>query len=91
MTRILLLYATTYGHTLEICARMQQILEGEAGHKVKLASIGEAPSLDLATFDKIVVGASIRYGRHSRQVIEFIRRNVAVLEKKPNAFFQSIS
>jgi menaquinone-dependent protoporphyrinogen oxidase len=52
-----------------------------------LVPIGEAASLDLETFDRIVIGASIRYGKHSRQVIDFIRRNVALLESKPNAFF----
>jgi len=87
MARILLLYATTDGHTREICLRMQQVMEREDGHRVRLVPIGEAASLDLETFDRIVIGASIRYGKHSRQVIDFIRRNVALLESKPNAFF----
>ena len=33
------------------------------------------------------MGASIRYGKHRPQVYAFIKRNEAVLESKPNAFF----
>ena len=38
-------------------------------------------------FDKIVIGASIRYGKHSPQIYQFIGRNLPVLESKINAFF----
>jgi menaquinone-dependent protoporphyrinogen oxidase len=36
---------------------------------------------------RIVVGASIRYGRHRPALVEFIQRNAAVLNRKPSAFF----
>jgi menaquinone-dependent protoporphyrinogen oxidase len=45
------------------------------------------PGIDLTPFDKVVIGASIRYGKHQHQVLDFIKRNQAALENRPNAFF----
>jgi len=86
MAEILLIYATTDGHTLEICQRLKQVIE-QRGQQVQLLAIAEAPMVDLERFDKIVLGASIRYGKHGRQVYEFIERNRQILDSKPNAFF----
>ena len=86
MARILILYSTTDGHTREICKRLQRQIEN-AGHQVVVVSITDAPDIDLGLFDKIVIGASIRYGKHSQAVHDFIQRNQAVLESRPNAFF----
>jgi menaquinone-dependent protoporphyrinogen oxidase len=86
MTGILILYSTTDGHTREICQRLGQVIE-QAGHQVKLMSIGDQPDVDMKPFDKIVLGASIRYGKHGKQVYEFIERNERILDSKPNAFF----
>jgi menaquinone-dependent protoporphyrinogen oxidase len=86
MARILILYSTTDGHTREICERLRRQIEN-AGDQVVVDSITEAPDIDLGLFDKIVIGASIRYGKHSPAVPDFIKRNQALLESKPNAFF----
>jgi len=43
--------------------------------------------LDLEAYDKIILGASIRYGKHDKKVYEFIEKNQTLLEGKPNAFF----
>jgi menaquinone-dependent protoporphyrinogen oxidase len=83
---ILIIYSTTDGHTRAICQRLQQVVEQQA-HKVKLVSLNDEPHVDLAGFDKYVLGASIRYGKHKPEVYEFIRRNRLVLEGRPNAFF----
>ena len=86
MAKILLLYSTRDGHTREISWRMQQALMQE-GHEVTLAPLSDAPVLDMQPFDKIVVGASIRYGKHSSQLYEFVESNLGLLDSKPNAFF----
>lgn len=84
MARILILYSTTDGHTIEICKRIKQTLEN---HDVKLADLKDTSSLTAGTFDKVVIGASIRYGKHQPLVNEFIAGNQALLEAHPNAFF----
>ncbi len=86
MSKLLIVYATTDGHTLRICQRIQAVIE-QAGHQVTLVRVQEAGTCVLESYDGIVVGASIRYGKHSPLVFEFVRRNQAVLDGRPNAFF----
>ena len=86
MARILIVYSTTDGHTKKICLRLKELIE-KYENPVTLIAIEEASSFDLNVVDKIVVGASIRYGKHSPQVYEFIRINRQCLDSKANAFF----
>lgn len=86
MAKTLIIYSSTDGHTGEICLRLQRVLE-QQGHQVTLVSIGEAGGIDPDSFDRIVIGASIRYGKHSREVVDFIKRHIKALEAKPSAFF----
>lgn len=86
MARILVIYSTTDGHTLKICRVLQRVMERNA-HRVTLVSIHDWREVDLPAFDKIVIGASIRYGRHGRQVADFIDDNRSLLDSRANAFF----
>lgn len=86
MATILIIYSSTDGHTLKICRRLQCVIEQQK-HHVKLVSIDDAPVTDLKPFDKIVIGASIRYGRHRPAVYAFIKNNRETLDSKANAFF----
>jgi menaquinone-dependent protoporphyrinogen oxidase len=85
MANILIAYSTTDGHTREICLRMQAVIESP--HQVTLLPLGECTANDLQAFDTIVIGASIRYGKHHPSVIEFANRNAQILDSKANAFF----
>lgn len=64
---------------------MKAIIE-EKNKVVTLVSI-DTKEINLNEFDIIVIGASIRYGKHNKIVYEFIRNNQEVLERKENAFF----
>jgi len=86
VARILIAYSTIDGHTLKICDRIRQRLERE-GHRVALAEIGAGAKLDAEAYDKIVVGASIRYGKHRKEVYEFVDAHLRLLARKPGAFF----
>lgn len=86
MARILVIYSTTDGHTVKICGVLQRVIE-QNGHQMTLVSVTEAPQVALQDFDKIVIGASIRYGKHNPLVARFIEDNQTQLESKPNAFF----
>jgi len=83
---ILIIYSTTDGHTLQICRRLQAILQAH-GDRITLVALADSPGLDLPSFDKIVVGASIRYGKHRPELVEFLQRNGPLLDARPNAFF----
>lgn len=87
---ILLIYSTTDGHTRQICQRLKKRLElSRDGTAVRVTSValGDVSSGDLASFDKIVVGASIRYGKHRPELLTFLQQNASLLNARPNAFF----
>ena len=86
MPAILILYSTVDGHTLTICRTIKERVE-RSGHTVTLASIEDAGTVDPRHFDKVVIGASIRYGKHRPSVLQFIDTNLPLLDSKPNAFF----
>ena len=86
MSAILILYSTVDGHTRTICERIGRALEA-AGRGVTLARIEDAGNIDLPAYDRIVIGASIRYGRHRPSVFKFVEANRSLLERRPSAFF----
>ena len=85
MKSTLIIYSTTDGQTLEICQKIFSNLN--VSESSKIIPISKAEELGLNQFDKIIIGASIRYGKHKPELYEFIKKNVACLETKENAFF----
>jgi menaquinone-dependent protoporphyrinogen oxidase len=86
MARILIAYWTTDGQTRRICERLRSVIEAR-GHSVVLADLRDEPRPDPAAHDKVVVGASIRYGHHHKVVVDYIDRHLEALQQRPNAFF----
>ena len=86
MADILIIYSTTDGHTGKISRHLQQQIE-QYNHRVEVICLDDNADVELEPFDKIIVGASIRYGKHSKQVYEFINKNRQILESRANAFF----
>ena len=90
MASILIVYSTTDGHTRKICGYLSDKITA-AGNDVRVVHVDVARDReagpDLEAFDKIVVGASIRYGKHSKAIREFVTERQAQLDAKPNAFF----
>jgi menaquinone-dependent protoporphyrinogen oxidase len=86
LRNILIVYSTTDGHTPRICAHMKRIMEGP-DWQVTILALEQANPLDLSTYDRIVIGASIRYGKHQPAVARFIERHQSALERQPSAFF----
>ena len=85
MKKTAIIYSSTDGHTVKICEKIIEILKHES--IISLSSIEEADSLDLESFDFILVGASIRYGNHKANLFSFIKNNLESLNKKDTAFF----
>ena len=85
MSSFLVIYSSTDGHTKKICERIKNLINN--GNLVELFSLEEAKQIELSDYENIVIGASIRYGKHSRQLYNFIKSNQNILEKKKCAFF----
>lgn len=86
MEKIVLLYHTTDGHTVEICEAIKKEID-TAKNEITIVSLIEQPNFDIADFDKVIIGASIRYGYHHKCVFKFIKENEALLNQKKNGFF----
>ena len=85
MSSILIIYSSTDGHTKTICERIKNFLNDE--NLVELLPLEDAKKIDLSKFEKIVIGASIRYGKHSNELYKFINFNKSILNQKQCAFF----
>lgn len=85
MARILLLYHGVYGHTAKICGVLQDEI-ARLGHQAEVRPLLDGLQ-DAASFDAIVIGASIRHGKHNPAVYAFIDQHRALLDSRPNAFF----
>ena len=81
----LIIFSTTDGHTKKICERISKFLDNEK--LTKIVSLNEATKLNLSQFQRIIIGASIRYGKHSKELYKFIELNKKILDQNPNAFF----
>ena len=85
MSLSLVIYSTTDGHTKTICERITKSLNDK--NEIKITSLDQATKFDLSDFNKIIIGASIRYGRHSRELYKFIDQNKKILDQKESVFF----
>jgi menaquinone-dependent protoporphyrinogen oxidase len=85
MAHTLLLYSSVYGLSRRICERIQARLVAQGGraHVQALTDAGGDP----AGYDAIVIGASIKHGKHNPAVLEYILAHQAVLAAKPSALF----
>jgi menaquinone-dependent protoporphyrinogen oxidase len=85
LSNVLLLYFSVYGQTRKICERLKADLAA-SGVNAELAPLTEPPA-DLDRYDAIVIGASIRHGKHNPAVFDFIAQHRALLDAKPSGFF----
>ena len=85
MHHTLIIYSSTDGHTKTICERILNSFNNKT--EIKIISLDEATKFDLSTFNRIIIGASIRYGKHSKKLYKFITSNKNVLDQKQGIFF----
>ena len=79
--KTLILYSSCNGQTKKIAEFMAQYLEGE----VVVSPLTE--ELDLPFFDRVIIGASIRYGHFNKQLYHFVERHHELLNAKSAVFF----
>lgn len=81
----LIIYSSTDGQTKKICESIKDNSVNKSSYEV--ISLNDAFYKEIEKYDQIIIGASIRYGRHSPKVYEFIKNNKNILENKKTAFF----
>ena len=85
MKNTLIVYSSIDGHTKKISTKIAEYLS--ESNNVDLASLLEAKTLSLKSYQQIIIGASIRYGNYRKDLFEFIEKNLDDLNEKENAFF----
>ena len=81
----LIIYSSTDGQTKKICETIKYHLA--LNEKIKIISLNEVNKVNLEKVEKIIIGASIRYGRHNKRVQNFVIKNKNILKSKKTAFF----
>ena len=81
----LIIYSSTDGQTKRICETIKYHLA--LNERIKIISLNEVNKVNLEKVEKIIIGASIRYGRHNKKVQNFVIKNKNILESKKTAFF----
>ena len=85
MSGTLIIYSSTDGHTKTICLKILNSLKDP--DLVNIIPLDEVETFDLSKYNKIIIGASIRYGKHNSKVINFVKKNIKMLNLKKTAFF----
>ena len=80
-----IIYSSTDGQTKKICEVIKQYLSNKEEHE--LISIDNVSNVNLGNFDNIIIGASIRYGKHNSKILRFVKKNFQFLQTKKNVFF----
>lgn len=82
--KALLLYSTREGQTKKIMHNIAQQLEG---YECQFVDLHESEAVDLSQYDKVLVGASIRYGSLNKKLYQFIQSHKEQLNQAKAAFY----
>jgi menaquinone-dependent protoporphyrinogen oxidase len=85
MARILILFASSHGHTRDIAWAIERHLR-RSGHTVDLVDARKAAP-NPSEYDAVVIGSRVEYGRHALPVRRFVRHYRDELARVPSAFF----
>lgn len=85
--QILILYATSHGHTGKVAERLAGQLRLR-GYPVDLRQVGRLErDFSLERYGAVLVGGSVYAGKFQRSLRRFVAANKAQLERMPAAFF----
>jgi menaquinone-dependent protoporphyrinogen oxidase len=84
MTRILVLYGTTHGHTAKIARAIAETLRSQGASVDVIEANAEWPEPE--DYAAVVVAASVQGGRYQRPVRRWVRANADALNARPTAF-----
>jgi menaquinone-dependent protoporphyrinogen oxidase len=83
--RTLIAYGTSEGQTRKIAEVVATRVQ-ELGHDAHLFDTASLEDIDVASYDKIVVAASVHHERHQGSVEVFVMASLAELQKRPTLF-----
>lgn len=78
-----ILFQSTDGQTARIC----EYINHQLLSKAEIINLSEQPNFDISNYQIIIVGASIRYGKHNKIAVDFLTANIENFKNKKTAFF----
>ena len=84
MTRILVLYGTTDGHTFKVATALADTLRAQVGDTDVVNAAVNPPRAD--GYDAVIVAASVHAGGYQASVHTWVKENAAALNQRPTAF-----
>ncbi|SFG84156.1 flavodoxin domain-containing protein [Sporolactobacillus nakayamae] len=81
--KTVILYATKYGSTEEVARRLREQLDGEVDLVNVVMDSFHAP----VSYDTVILGGSVYMGKIQKQLTNYIRKNIDVLEQKRIGLF----
>ena len=85
MKNALIIFSTVDGHTKRICEYIADKIK--SNYNIELLSVDNTEKVNLLSYQLIIIGASIRYGKHQPSVYNFIKNNADKMNSTNNAFF----
>lgn len=83
---VAVLYATREGHTRRVAERVARDLQAR-GLAAECKNLREdAAAIDPNNYCAVVLAASVHQGKHEREMVKFVKKHRAGLEKLPAAF-----
>ena len=86
--KTLIVYSTRYGATTGTSEEIAKIFQGE-GFDVKVVNAKEEKIKDISTYDLIVVGSGVQFGRWTGEAEDILKRFQKELAQKKVALFIS--
>lgn len=85
--KTLILFSTRDGQTREIASFLASELK-ELGIDADTLNLNRTDVVEWHHYDRVVIGASIRYGHFHPAVDRFVKKHLAALQALPGAFFR---
>ena len=84
--KTLILFSTRDGQTREIASYLASELK-ELGVYADVVNLNRTPEIEWAKYDRVVIGASIRYGHFHPALESFVKKHLQTLNILPSAFY----
>ncbi|ELX8381197.1 menaquinone-dependent protoporphyrinogen IX dehydrogenase [Providencia vermicola] len=82
----LLLHSSTDGQTKKIVLKIAEQLRS-LGHQCDIRDLNTEKNINIASYEKVLVGASIRYGHFNKSLVRFVNMHQQQLNAMKTAFF----
>lgn len=85
MEKVLFLHSSTDGQTIKIFKHIEEQLGNE--YQCEVIDLHQSPKIDFSLYDRILIGAAVRYGHLNKKLYQFIEQNKKQLDESNVGFF----